>query len=288
LSRKKRSETINDWLTRRHQLILRNEENFEEKTTLVYTNAKALVLAFTIFVSVSILAIVLDRYLFSLLGNSRIDSNSYNRQLIILSTKVDSLDRAMELGKQYRERVQAVLAGKDPDELFKKDSNDAVVASVMTDTVSGKQIDAKIRAEFEGDDGANIDLITDSRLTDVLLFSPVNAYAISQKFNTKSKHYGIDVLTEENEVIKAAADGMVIFSDWSIEGGHTLVIQHNNELVSVYKQAAVLLKKTGDFVNSGDPVGIVGNSGKETSGHHLHFELWFEKEPFNPENVIRF
>jgi len=287
LSRKKRSETINDWLTRRHQLILRNEENFEEKTTLVYTNAKALVLAFTIFISVSILAIVLDRYLFTLLGSSRIDSNLYNRRLIELSTQVDSLARAMELGAQYREVVEAVLEGKDPDQLIKKDTSGTVVSTVVVDSIAGKEVDQQIRNEFEGD-GLNIDLVADSRLADVLLFSPVNGYAISQKFNAKSKHYGIDVLTEENEVIKATADGMVIFSDWTIHGGHTLVLQHNNELVSVYKHAAVLLKKVGEFVQSGDPIGIVGNSGNETSGHHLHFELWFEKEPFNPENVIRF
>ena len=288
MSRKNKSETINDWLTRRHQLILRNEENFEEKTTLVYTNAKALVIAFSIFITVFIVAIVVDRYLFSLIGNARIDTNSYKRQLINLSMKVDSLDRDAMLITQYQEKLKIVLEGGDPDETSKKEGEQQPQgSSIAIDTLEGKKVDEKIRQAYEGD-GSDIDLSTDSRLTDMLLFPPVNAYAISQKFNAKSKHYGIDVLTEENEVIKAAAGGMVLFSDWTIEGGYTLVIQHNNELISVYKHAAVLLKKTGDFVYTGDAVGIAGNSGNESSGHHLHFELWFEREPFNPENVIRF
>ena len=80
----------------------------------------------------------------------------------------------------------------------------------------------------------------------------------------------------------------VIFSAWTVETGHVIAIQHSNDLISVYKHNSVLLKKEGAIVKAGEVIAIVGNSGKFTTGPHLHFEIWFKGSPLNPTEVINF
>ena len=89
-------------------------------------------------------------------------------------------------------------------------------------------------------------------------------------------------------MIKATADGTVVYSDWTVENGYCIGIQHNGNLFSIYKHNAVLLKEEGDFVNAGDAIAIYGNSGSLSTGPHLHFELWYNGTPLNPEDYISF
>ena len=111
---------------------------------------------------------------------------------------------------------------------------------------------------------------------------------MTEKFNYQEEHYAIDVVAPANEPVKATLDGTVIFASWTPETGHVIGIQHNNNLISIYKHNAVLLKKVGTFVNSGDAIAVVGNSGELTSGPHLHFELWHNGNPVNPEKYMVF
>ena len=83
-------------------------------------------------------------------------------------------------------------------------------------------------------------------------------------------------------------DGHVITADWTLETGYTIGIQHNNDMVSFYKHNATLLKRTGAFVRAGEAVAIIGNTGKMSSGPHLHFELWLQGKPVDPTNYIDF
>ena len=83
-------------------------------------------------------------------------------------------------------------------------------------------------------------------------------------------------------------EGTVIISHWTSETGYVIGIQHKNEYFSLYKHNSVLLKSAGDMVGIGDPIAIVGNSGELSSGPHLHFELWHQGLPVNPENYILF
>lgn len=118
-------------------------------------------------------------------------------------------------------------------------------------------------------------------------YSPVKGI-VSKSFNSGKKHFGIDVVTERDVPIKACLEGTVIYASWTTEDGHFLLIQHKNQYVSVYKHCSSLLKKVGDKVQSGDPIGLVGNTGEHSSGPHLHFELWQNGTPLNPADFINF
>ena len=83
-------------------------------------------------------------------------------------------------------------------------------------------------------------------------------------------------------------DEKLTSSDWTVKTGYVIQVQHTNDLISVYKHNSILLKKQGDYVRAGEVLGVVGNTGEESSGPHLHFELWRAGNPLNPENFIKF
>ena len=117
--------------------------------------------------------------------------------------------------------------------------------------------------------------------------SPVNG-SISRSINLNDKHYGVDIATLKDEPIKATLEGQVVFAGWSSQQGNVIIIQHQNNLLSAYKHCSVILKTEGEYVEAGDPIGIVGNSGEFTDGPHLHFEVWQNGLPLNPQEFISF
>jgi murein DD-endopeptidase MepM/ murein hydrolase activator NlpD len=111
---------------------------------------------------------------------------------------------------------------------------------------------------------------------------------VTNSFSSSTRHWGVDIVAKPNEAIKATLDGVVIFSDWTLETGYTIGIQHQQNLISVYKHNASLLKKTGAYVRAGEPIAIIGSSGELSTGPHLHFELWYNGSPVNPKDYMAF
>ncbi|HKL38658.1 MAG TPA: M23 family metallopeptidase, partial [Bacteroidales bacterium] len=111
---------------------------------------------------------------------------------------------------------------------------------------------------------------------------------ITNSFNAKEKHFGTDIVSGGNNVVVAALEGTVTMADWTLKTGWIIQIQHGNNLLTVYKHNAELLKEEGDHVNAGEPIAIIGNSGELTTGPHLHFELWRDGTPMDPEKYIVF
>ena len=128
---------------------------------------------------------------------------------------------------------------------------------------------------------------TKDDLKGVLFFSPIRG-SVSDSINVKEGHFGIDIIAPKDESVKSTLSGAVIFTDWTPDNGNVIYIQHNYNLVSVYKHNSVLLKKVGDFVKTGEPIAIIGNSGRLSTGPHLHLELWHKGIPLNPLDYINF
>ena len=118
-------------------------------------------------------------------------------------------------------------------------------------------------------------------------FTPLKGF-VTNNFNALNSHYGIDIVAKKNEPIKATLDGTVIFCDWTIKTGYVIAIQHQNNIISVYKHNSALMKKEGNYVKAGEVIAIIGNTGELTSGPHLHFELWYDGKAVNPKEFMRF
>jgi murein DD-endopeptidase MepM/ murein hydrolase activator NlpD len=148
--------------------------------------------------------------------------------------------------------------------------------------------DSQFRKEFEQSEYSFVSLKSKYReLQDVFFFTPITGF-ISDKYDSKKGHFGVDIVAKTNEPVKCVADGTVLMASWTQDAGYVIAIQHQGSLVSVYKHNAGLLKKVGSFVNAGDIISIVGNSGEMTDGPHLHFEMWYNGNSLNPEEFVTF
>jgi murein DD-endopeptidase MepM/ murein hydrolase activator NlpD len=121
----------------------------------------------------------------------------------------------------------------------------------------------------------------------LLFFPPLNGL-VTGKHDISIGHFGVDIVGKLNSRISAALDGTVVFAGWTIDTGYVIYIQHEQNLITVYRHNAELLKVQGDRVRAGEAIAIMGNSGKETTGPHLHFEMWLNGISVNPEDYIKF
>ncbi|MGI6719147.1 MAG: peptidoglycan DD-metalloendopeptidase family protein [Bacteroidales bacterium] len=127
----------------------------------------------------------------------------------------------------------------------------------------------------------------DNIIKNTYFYPPISGI-ITSNYNLGQQHIGTDITPVGSYTVKAASDGTVIFSDWTTDTGHVIIISHSNNIITAYKHNAILLKKQGDFVNAGEAIAICGNSGELTTGVHLHFELWIDSHPVDPTEFIKF
>ncbi len=114
---------------------------------------------------------------------------------------------------------------------------------------------------------------------------PVNGF-ISREFNSDKGHIGIDFVVKKGTSVYSAANGYAIFSDYTIQDGYMMIINHEDGYISVYKHCSVLLKKSREKVRQGELIALSGNSGETTTGPHLHFEIWKDGQPVNPKSLF--
>ena len=120
-----------------------------------------------------------------------------------------------------------------------------------------------------------------------LFIAPISGEG-SAPFDLDQHHRGIDILAPKDTPVKAIMDGYVFISDWTLETGNTIGIQHVDGLVSFYKHNSSLLKGQGSFVRAGEAIAIIGNTGTLSDGPHLHFELWHNGVALDPAEYINF
>lgn len=118
-----------------------------------------------------------------------------------------------------------------------------------------------------------------------LFFEPTYG-VVTQEFDPSKGHLGIDYGVNSGTPVFAASGGLITFADYTIDSGYMMIIQHSNDFTSIYKHCSSLVKKVRDSVNHGELIALSGNSGKNTTGPHLHFELWYKGKPVNPKNLI--
>lgn len=280
-------------LNTRYRIVIYNNDTYEEKIHFRLSGMNF----FSIVVLSAVLLIVLTAYIIAFTplreyipGYTDV---SLNRRVYDMEHKADSLELVFKQKDMYINNLKKIIMGED----FDTDSiNSLLTKSSNTDfsniTIKKSKEDSIFRLEYETETRNNIfgnpimsDISQDFQM--VSFFTPVNGI-VTNSFDRDEKHYGTDLVAGNNAVIKATADGTVIFSDWTVENGYCIGIQHNGNLISIYKHNAVLLKEDGDYVNAGDPIAIFGNSGSLSTGPHLHFELWFNGIPLNPEEYISF
>lgn len=209
-----------------------------------------------------------------------------------INYRTDSLETVLRNNEQYMYNLKRILNDEDieNDEVYSMEDVPVVGSNAAETKYLKSKYDSIFRLQFEMESQFNIFKggNHDNKDIDMLSFFPPLKGVITNYYSSHQKHYGIDVVARNDAVIMAVSDGTVIYSDWSVGVGYVIVIQHDNNIISVYKHNAALLKKEGDIVRAGDAISIIGGSGNLSSGPHLHFELWYNGIALNPEEYISF
>ena len=212
------------------------------------------------------------------------------RNILMSAIRLDSLDRELKLRDKYFENMNAIISGDPPAEISMQQDTTKNYKSIKFNTSSD---DSVLRARVENEERYNLTLGPStsqsvSGLASLHFFPPVKGI-VSGKYDVRTKHFGTDIVTKPKALVSAVLDGTVIFTGWTMETGFVIEVQHPNNIISVYKHNASLLKETGDLVRAGDAISVVGDSGERyTSGPHLHFEIWYKGSSLDPEKHILF
>ena len=278
-----------------YRLIIMNNETFEEVSSYRLTLLSVYVAASTLIVLVAVL--VVSVIVFTPVRNylPGYDLGSDERRKVEnLYREVKELEEQLVAQRAYTENFQRVLQ----DSVETEENLQTAFAEIPADTfepvrVSGEE--KQLRQEMElrqigeqAQKSRTINFSPRAMPLEQMFFSPPVSGEISAGFMPDKRHFGVDVLAPKNKAIKAVMDGYIFFSNWTLDTGNTIGIQHANNTITFYKHNSVLLKKSGSYVKAGEAVAIIGNTGTLSDGPHLHFELWHRGQPVDPTEYINF
>lgn len=275
-------------LRNKYRLVILNDSTFEEKVSLrlsplnVFTIIGSFALVIILSVSVIIVFTPVREYI---PGYTDVDMR---KDVVTLALKSDSIEQDLELRQKYLAKIQTILRGEVPNSEPQDDIDTSRDYSQIEFSRTAE--DSILRAYVESEDQFNLSVSRQIKtekfsIRNFTFFSPVNG-TVTNEFSLEGDHFGVDIVAPENEAIKSCLDGTVVFAEWTVETGYVIQVQHSGNLLSIYKHNAVLLKETGDFVNAGEAISIIGNSGELTTGPHLHFELWYQGNPIDPRDYM--
>ncbi len=209
------------------------------------------------------------------------------RAAIQNAMRIDSLETVINSWELYTENLRRVLDGADPISIDSIMGRKDAARNAARSMEPGRQ-DSILRQKVLDEEqfGLSERRQRDLPIEGMHFFVPLKG-VISQGYDPIVHPY-IDITAPANSVVMSVLDGTVIFAGWNDEAGYTIQIQHENDIVSIYKHNQKLLKKTGDKVTAGTPVALVGNTGSLSTGDHLHFELWYRGNAIDPTKYINF
>jgi len=271
---------------RDYKLIMYRSEDFKEvrrmdlsiKSLYIMASSVILLLCFLIFALLSYTP--LKRLI---PGYGKLEANA---QFLELVDGVDDLTRQVDAQMTYIGGLRNLLTSGLADE-----QGVAITGASTASTSVNVSRQQRTNISVSPPQRAEIIASADSDYYDAIAkkktVKPVNGL-VSSSFDPQIKHYGIDILAPAETPILAVMDGIVFSSGWDLETGYSVAIQHDNNLLSFYKHNSQLLKEKGTFVRAGEAVAIIGNTGTLSSGPHLHFELWHNGKPINPQDIFKF
>ncbi len=218
-----------------------------------------------------------------------------NQRLMMVRNinRVDSLIQEIQKRDEFINSIKSVVEGKVPDQEDEEEDvgEGHIPKPVNPEDLKVGKAENKFRDEVEKEEKYNLSALEGSKiipeLNQIYFYTPLKGYVV-KKYNEAENHYGVDIVAKPGSTVLAIMDGTVIFSDWTVETGYVLIIQHANNIISAYKHNSGLLKKAGDRISAGEPIATVGNSGELTTGPHLHFELWYNGQSVDPQQYIVF
>ena len=280
----KKIKKLKKQVSKSYRLAVMEEDSYQEKFALSLSKRNIFLITSSVAFIIILITTLLIFYTPIREYIPGYDTSKLRIQAVENLEKLDSLMISLKQNEQFVEAFSRTLLGED----FKSQYEDSQLKAVdLTELDVNINIeDSILRNIVEVEDRFNI-IERDEKPITPNLVRPANGL-ISEGFDYGKQHYGVDIVLKEKTPIKAVYDGIVLFSEWTLNYGYTVVIFHKNELISTYKHNESVKVKTGDFVQTGEVIALSGNTGELTSGPHLHLELWDLQGPLNPEDLIKF
>ncbi len=281
----KEKNKLKEKLVNKYRLVIIDENTFEEKISFKLSRLN-------VFITVGLFSFIVISLTFSLIAFTSLreyipghSSVAMKRKISKMAYTLDSLERVHQVNTLYIDQVKTVLKGEVKEFEFDTDSVfDAVV--INHEGLKPTARDSAFRAAVE--EAEKYSLISGNKKDlGITFFTPVSGL-IKRDFNLSKKDLGIDIAVKKGTPVKAIADGVVLFAEWTLTQGNVVIIEHVNGFISVYTHNSSLLKSQGDKVVSGEVIASSGASGELNTGDYLHFELWSDGNPVDPKNFIDF
>ena len=270
-----------------YKVVVSSEDTFEER--LAFKASKINVFVLMLVYSVILISFTISIVFFTQLRElvPGYSSSDLLNRAIYLTQKTDSLERQIELNNKFYKSIEDVLSGKT-DEFIERENIpiDSSLNEKNLFSISPNSEDSILRNYVDGQDKFNLtknELVIENKM----FFSPIKG-DITQAFNFEENHFAIDIAADIGTPVKSILDGKILFSEWSVDTGHVIIVDHGDNIVSVYKHNSKSLKEQNDFVQAGEVIAYSGNQGNLSSGPHLHFELWKNGTPIDPEPLLNF
>ena len=280
-------QIIKKKLFTKNRLVILNEDTFEE----LFSFKLNLMNVFVAITSISIVMIALTTYIIAFTPLREYipgyASTKLKREATENAIKSDSLQKVINENSVYLASIKKVLTGNLEHTKLSRDSiQPAEPNDPGTADHGPSDAEKKLRDEVALEDKYNLFEQAKPKVS-LVLFPPVKGH-ITEPYSLKNKHFLVDIAVAKDTPIKAVAAGTVILADWTPTNGNVVIVRHNDGIISVYKHAASLTKEQGDIVRSGEVIAMAGSTGAQSTGIHLHFELWKDGYPINPTQFIDF
>ncbi|HRT46903.1 MAG TPA: M23 family metallopeptidase [Bacteroidales bacterium] len=285
--KEKKEKKKNSW-REKYRFTIYNDTTFEEvwKIRLTRYNAFLVVSFIVLFIIGSTVSLIAFTNLREFIPGY--PDSEMRRNILMNAIRLDSLERELDLRDKYFANLNAIISGKQPVDILATPDTGKKYSNIQFSSIPEVET---LKTEIEKEERFNLTLprLTEpAGLAGLHFFPPVKGI-ITAKFDPRAKHFGVDIVTRPKSPVMAALDGTVVFTGWTMETGYVIQIQHSNNLITVYKHNASLLKENGDYVRAGEAISVVGSSGEMyTSGPHLHFEIWYKGTPLDPEKHVLF
>ena len=280
----KEKKPFSQRLLNKYRLVVLNEATYEERLSYKLSRLN-------IFLFFSLIAILIIISTICLIAFTSVKEYIPGYDSTVLRTNavknietLDSLTLVIEKNQDFINSIGSVILGETTKSEAQKEIKVRIDISDIEFKVN--QEDSLLRKVVEKEDRFNVLESATSKVKYVLI-SPIFGQ-VTSRFDYGFKHFGTDIAVPRNSPVKSIAKGTVVLAEWTVQTGYVIVIEHAYGLTSVYKHNDSGLISQGDLVESGQVIALSGNTGELTTGPHLHFELWREGIPVNPENYVSF
>ncbi len=289
--------TTNRWenwkanLATTYRLVIINDDSFEEVNTTKLTLANLYTIASSIFVALAFIVFLL--IIFTPLKQFIPGYGDFDTQqkAIELEQKIEGLENQVASYEAWANSIRNIMVGNIDTTGETGQSEMPISMEDRTLNVDKVPEDEDLRTAIDEESNPRptvVNMSVKNKPLEQLFFTPPVSGTVTMSFSPDERHYGVDIASPKNTPVKSVMSGFVISSDWTLETGNTICIQHSDNLVSFYKHNSVLLKKVGEVVTAGEAIAIIGNTGDHSTGPHLHFELWHQGKPIDPWDYVNF